>query len=145
MLQQELPLRIVGISGLCFDLVDEHSMSWHVYSGLISSLFTKGIIVVRSEDIEELIYMLVSLVIKYLNNKDGSILFNRPELSSPNPALNYLSSIIGVGAHRAELIVKEFKITTLSELLALEYDDLVEIKGIGPSSANAVLGGLHEN
>ena len=58
---------------------------------------------------------------------------------SDNPALNYLMSINGVGSKTANLIVSEYNINTLKDLIELvESVDLTYIKGIGKKTAENI-------
>lgn len=56
-----------------------------------------------------------------------------------NAALNYLACIGGVGYKTAELIVSEFNIESLNDLLnVVETEDLTSIKGIGKVTNNNI-------
>ena len=58
---------------------------------------------------------------------------------SDNPALNYLMCIDGVGYKTAELIVDEFEIKTLKDLIEVVVNrDLSIVKGIGKSTAEKI-------
>ena len=69
---------------------------------------------------------------------------------SDNPVLNYLVGIPNVGYKTAELVVNEFGINTLMDLIAfVENADLTTINGIGEKTANLieknVLGGVKDD
>ena len=75
-------------------------------------------------------------VLKIFDDKPLSKHFKN---DSDNAALNYLMSIQGVGFKTADLIVSEFKINTLSDLLELVQNaDLRYIKGIGEKTAENI-------
>lgn len=58
---------------------------------------------------------------------------------SDNPALNFLAGINGVGFKTAKLIVDEFNIESLMDLLTtIENVDLVYVNGIGKATAQKI-------
>lgn len=80
----------------------------------------------------------------YLEKQALKIFDNEPLIKhfkkdTENSALNYLMSIEGIGFKTADLIVSEFKINTLFDLLQLvENTDLKYIKGIGEKTADNI-------
>lgn len=58
-----------------------------------------------------------------------------------NPALNYLNCINGIGFKTGKLIVDEFNIKSLNDLLAVvENEDLTSINGIGKKTEEIIRG-----
>ena len=73
----------------------------------------------------------------------GKIFINKPlrykyGKKDRNTALNYLSSIRGIGS-KAETICDTLNLKTLNDLMNLTIDDLTEIEGIGKITAQNII------
>jgi ERCC4-type nuclease len=71
---------------------------------------------------------------------DDKLLIPRGRFKEVSPALNFLCNCVyGVNQVKAQSITRELGVTTLKDLLDMEYDDLIQVKGIGPKSAKKIL------
>lgn len=61
---------------------------------------------------------------------------------STNSALNYLSAIKGLDS-KAEIICRTLNLKSLNDLMSLNKDRLLEVKGVGDKLADKILGELH--
>lgn len=61
---------------------------------------------------------------------------------STNSALNYLSAIKGLDS-RAEIICRTLNLKSLNDLMRLNKDRLLDVKGVGDKLADKILGELH--
>ena len=61
---------------------------------------------------------------------------------STNSALNYLSAIKGLD-NNAEVICRTLNLRTLTDLMKLDKNRLLEVKGIGEKKATKIIGELH--
>lgn len=79
----------------------------------------------------------------FQKNNDGKDRTTIP-LKKPtqNPVYNYLASIYKIGNEKARLITTELDLKTLNELMVIQKDDLLAIRGIGEDTANRVMGAI---
>lgn len=61
---------------------------------------------------------------------------------STNSALNYLSAIKGLDS-KAEIICRTLNLKSLNDLMSLNKDRLLDVKGVGDKLADKILGELH--
>lgn len=61
---------------------------------------------------------------------------------STNSALNYLSAIKGLDS-KAEIICRTLNLKSLNDLMRLNKDRLLDVKGVGDKLADKILGELH--
>jgi DNA integrity scanning protein DisA with diadenylate cyclase activity len=63
-----------------------------------------------------------------------------------NPAMNFLChDIYGINYKKAELIVKEYNLQSLNDLMKLTHEDLTKIDGIADKTAKKIIGAINEN
>lgn len=133
---------------------DEHSrakalsMSKHYqevtyfgYLGAIASL-NRYVTVIESYSpfINEAYYRMLINAKKSLSTKPIVKKFDR---KTKNNAFNWLCYCnYGINAKKADLIVKELDLKTLSDLQGLTVEKLTDIKGIGESTAKRIMEGL---
>lgn len=111
------------------------------YINAISSL-NRYVTVIESYSpyIEEAYFRMLSQAKKIIQDKPIVKKFPRKD---KNPAFNWLCYCnYGINMKKAQLIVDELGLKTLTDLQRLTYDDLTMIKGIGDNLANRILGGL---
>lgn len=70
---------------------------------------------------------------------DEGELYHRYNRKNRNPALNFLSSIYGISAKKAKLIVDVYNLNTLEDLMTLTPEMLSRIKGIGKSTSEKII------
>lgn len=91
--------------------------------------------------LNECFYRMLSTVTKLFDNRP---LFKKFPRKNKNPALNWLIYCnYGVSIKKGQLIVNELKLKTLSDLQQLSVDDLVAINGIGRTTAERIVNGIH--
>ena len=73
---------------------------------------------------------------KCLDNKH---IIKRLEQKTDNPCFNFLMNIKHISDVKAELIVRELELETLTDLLKITNNDLQAIKGIGSQTAGIVM------
>lgn len=73
---------------------------------------------------------------KCLDNKH---VVKRLETKTNNPCFNFLMNIKHISDVKAELIVKELELETLTDLLNVTNNDLQAIKGIGSQTAGIIM------
>ena len=76
----------------------------------------------------------------------GKIFINKPlrykyGKKTRNSALNYLTSIRGIGS-KAEIIVNTYNLNSLNDLMTLTPEMLMEIDGIGENTSKRIIGAL---
>lgn len=111
------------------------------YIGAMSSLnrYTT-VLEVYSPFLDEAFYRMLSQTKKCLSTKPVVKKFSK---KVRNPAFNWLCHCnYGLNAKKSQLIVDELGLETLSDLQAIELEDLTSIKGIGESTANRIIKGL---
>ena len=111
------------------------------YHGAIASINRYSTVMeVYSPFINESFYKMYIQAKKDLSDKPVVKKFPRKD---KNYAFNWLCYCnYGLNAKKAQLIVDELGLKTLTDLQRLTYDDLTMIKGIGDNLANRILGGL---
>lgn len=105
------------------------------YIGAIARLNTFTTVIQASTEKEAFSFMR-SQARKCLDNKH---IVKRLETKTDNPCFNYLMNIKHISDVKAELIVKELELETLTDLLNITNNDLQGIKGIGSSTAGIVM------
>ena len=105
------------------------------YDGMVASLnvFTT---VIEKEKEEECFKAMLKTAEKVEKN---SVLIKKPEFKSSSPTTNWLTMIRGVGIETATMVVEEYDLNSLQDLLFLEKDDLTRIKGIGDKTAGLII------
>ena len=105
------------------------------YIGAIARLNTFTTVIQASTEKEAFIYMR-SQARKCLDNKH---VVKRLETKTNNPCFNFLMNIKHISDVKAELIVKELELETLTDLLNVTNNDLQAIKGIGSQTAGIIM------
>lgn len=120
-------LKHLGNSKLYFDN--------NKYIGSIARLNTFTTVIQASNEKEAFTYMR-SQARKCLDNKH---IVKRLESKTDNPCFNWLMNIKHISDVKAELIVKELELETLTDLLNITNNDLQAINGIGSTTAGIVM------
>ena len=104
------------------------------YLGAIASLsMIVNVITVANED--QALTLMQRLFEKH-DNSDGVIRgVRKPERKTVNPAATYLSMIRGISTTKALKICELTGVETLTDLLLLDTDKLLQVEGIGKKSA----------
>lgn len=105
------------------------------YIGAIARLNTFTTVIQASTEKEAFVYMR-SQARKCLDNKH---VVKRLETKTNNPCFNFLMNIKHISDVKAELIVKELELETLTDLLNVTNNDLQAIKGIGSQTAGIIM------
>lgn len=105
------------------------------FIGAIARLNTFTTVIQANTEKEAFIYMR-SQARKCLDNKH---IVKRLEKKTDNPCFNWLMNIKHISDVKAELIVKELGLETLTDLLKITNTDLESIDGIGSSTASIVM------
>ena len=105
------------------------------YIGAIARLNTFTTVIQASTEKEAFTYM-KSQARKCLDNKH---IIKRLEQKTDNPCFNFLMNIKHISDVKAELIVKELELETLTDLLNVTNNDLQAIKGIGSQTAGIIM------
>ena len=105
------------------------------YIGAIARLNTFTTVIQASTEKEAFTYMR-SQARKCLDNKH---VVKRLETKTNNPCFNFLMNIKHISDVKAELIVKELELETLTDLLNVTNNDLQAIKGIGSQTAGIIM------
>ena len=105
------------------------------YIGAIARLNTFTTVIQANNEREAFLFMR-SQARKCLDNKH---IIKRLEQKTDNPCFNWLMNIKHISDMKAELIVKELELETLTDLLNITNTDLQAIKGIGSSTAGIIL------
>ena len=105
------------------------------YIGAIARLNTFTTVIQASTEKEAFSFMR-SQARKCLDNKH---IVKRLEQKTDNPCFNWLMNIKHISDVKAELIVKELELETLTDLLNITNNDLQAINGIGSSTAGIVM------
>lgn len=73
---------------------------------------------------------------------DEGELYHRFQRKNRNPALNFLMSIYGLSHKKSKLIVDTYNLESLTDLMTLSEEQLMEIDGIGKSTSEKIMDGL---
>ena len=108
------------------------------YLGAIASLNRFSTVIESySPYIDESFYRMLVQAKKCLSNKP--VIRKFPKKTS-NPAFNFLVGCVrGINHKKANAIVNEYDLQTLHDLMLLTADDLMEIDGIGESTAQKII------
>ena len=120
-------LKHTGNSKLYFDQ--------YKYIGAIARLNTFTTVIQANNEYEAFTFMR-SQARKCLDNKH---IVKRLEQKTDNPCFNFLMNIKHISDVKAELIVKELELETLTDLLEITNNDLQAINGIGSSTAGIIM------
>ena len=70
---------------------------------------------------------------------DDDFVYKRLPIKTPNPAQNLLLLCKDIGDETVKLLKDELHIYSFKDLKQLSYNDLINIHGIGPKTANMIL------
>ena len=121
-----------------------HEITYFGYLGAIASL-NRFVTVIESYSpyIQEAYYRMMIHARKSLSTKPIIKKFPR---KNKNPAMNYLCyCVYGLNHKRANEIVNKYELTTLEDLLYLDYNKLTSIDGIGDKLANRILNTISDD
>ena len=105
------------------------------YIGAIARLNTYTTVIQATTETEAFEFMR-SQARKCLDNKH---LVKRLEQKTDNPCFNWLMNIKHISDKKAELVVKELELETLTDLLEVTNNDLQAIDGIGSVTAGIIM------
>lgn len=105
------------------------------YIGAIARLNTFTTVIQANNEKEAFKFM-KSQARKCLDNKH---IIKRLEQKTDNPCFNFLMNIKHISDVKAELIVRELELETLTDLLMVKNNDLQAIKGIGSSTTGIIM------
>ena len=112
------------------------------YIGAISSLNRYvTVLQVYSPFINESYYTMMKQAQKCLKQKPIVKKFPKKH---KNPALNFLSySVYGINYKKAKVITDTYNLQSLTDLMTLDKDKLIEIEGIGEKTATNIIEAIH--
>jgi ERCC4-type nuclease len=118
-----------------------HEISYFGYLGAIASLNRYTTVIESySPFIHEAYYRMLITAKKCLSTKPIIKKFPRKH---KNTAMNFLChDIYGINYKKAELIVKEYNLQSLNDLMKLTHEDLTKIEGIGEKTAQNILNNI---
>jgi len=105
------------------------------YIGAIARLNTYTTVLTASTE-KDAFHLMRVQARKCLDNKH---VVKRLEKKTDNPCFNWLMNIKHISDVKAELVVRELELETLSDLLAIENNDLQAINGIGSATAGIIM------
>ena len=112
------------------------------YLGAIASLNRYTTVIESySPYIEETYYRMFITAKKALSDKPIVKKFPKKH---KNPALNFLSySVYGINYKKAKVITDTYNLQSLTDLMTLDKDKLIEIEGIGEKTATNIIEAIH--
>lgn len=119
-------------------------VSYFQYLGAIASLNRYTTVIESySPFIQEAYYRMMITAKKCLQNKPIVKKFPKKH---KNTALNFLTySIYGINYRKAKVIVDTYELESLTDLLKLTEEDLLQIEGIGGKTATSIIEAIHGN
>ena len=117
-------------------------INYFQYLGAIASLNRYTTVIESySPFINEAYYRMLITAKKCLSTKPIIKKFPRKH---KNTAMNFLChDIYGINYKKAELIVKEYNLQSLNDLMKLTHEDLTKIDGIADKTAKKIIGAIH--
>ena len=117
-------------------------ITYFQYLGAIASLNRYTTVIESySPFINEAYYRMLITAKKCLSTKPIIKKFPRKH---KNPAMNFLChDIYGIIYKKAELIVQEYNLQSLNDLMKLTHEDLPKIEGIADKTAKKIIGAIH--
>lgn len=113
------------------------NFTYNQFIGALARLYCEYNVIQTTGNFESVLYLMSKISEKCFDDKVMRL--NTGVKKTDNPALNYLTNIQGVGFKTAELIVKEFNIKSLIELIDVVNNvDLTSIKGVGDVTAKNI-------
>lgn len=113
------------------------NFNYNQFIGALARLYSEYNVILITGDFEEVLYLMKRIAEKCFDSKS-----KRPVIEfkkTDNPALNYLNCINGIGFKTGKLIVDEFNIKSLNDLLAVvENEDLTSINGVGKKTEEII-------
>lgn len=113
------------------------NFNYNQFIGALARLYSEYNVIQITGDFEEVLFLMKKIAEKCFDSKT-----KRPIIEfkkTDNPALNYLNCINGVGFKTGKLIVDEFNIKSLTDLLTVvENEDLTSINGIGKKTEEII-------
>lgn len=76
---------------------------------------------------------------KCLDDRTHYVGVTRKVKNKHNPVLTFLTCINGINVKKGKAIIDEYNIKTLEDLLKLDTDNLIKIKGIGNKTAKNIM------
>lgn len=117
------------------------NFNYNQFIGALARLYTEYNIIQITGDFEEVLYLMKKIAEKCFDNKH-----KRPIIEfkkTDNPVLNFLMCIQGINYKTAKLIVDEYNINSLHDLVIIVNTvDLTDIKGIGNKTKDRIRGAI---
>lgn len=117
-------------------------VTYHQYNGAIASLNRYTTVIESySPFIREAYYRMLITAHKCLQNRPIVKKFPRKHR---NPAFNYLCyCVYGINTKKAQQLIDTYNLQSLTDLLELTKEDLLQIEGIGPKTAQNIIEAIH--
>lgn len=113
------------------------NFTYNQFIGALARLYSKYNVIQTTGDFEEVLYLMKKIAEKYFDKK-----INMPMIEfkkTDNPVLNFLMCIQGINYKTAKLIVDEYNISNLYELVVIANTvDFTDIKGIGKKTEEII-------
>lgn len=113
------------------------NFNYNQFIGALARLYTEYNIIQITGDFEEVLYLMKKIAEKCFDNKH-----KRPIIEfkkTDNPVLNFLMCIQGINYKMAKLIVDEYNINSLHDLVIIVNTvDFTDVKGIGNKTAEKI-------
>ena len=95
--------------------------------------------VIEVETEEQAFNEMLEQAIKCLDDHTMDYIGITRQLKTNNPVLTFLTGIKGLSSKKGKLIIDEYNIQTLEDLLKLDEENLIKIKGIGNKTAKNIM------
>ena len=114
------------------------NFNYNQFIGALARLYSEYNIIQITGDFEEVLFLMKKIAEKCFDNKT-----KRPIIEfkkTDNPVLNFLMCIQGINYKTAKLIVDEFEVYSLVDLITVvANEDLTSINGIGNKTKNRIM------
>lgn len=147
----QYPYHYVIVVGDVFGRIEELWKSVHIkqsftvnqYLGALASLLEDDKVVQVKND-EQAFLIMHYIADRHINQADKKVKsIDRPITKMTDSLSTFLTCIDGVGIKQAVLIKNYLHLESLEDLLNVEYEDLVGIRGVGDKTAKKILREIH--
>ncbi|WP_054834562.1 ERCC4 domain-containing protein [Methanobrevibacter arboriphilus] len=108
------------------------------WNGFISGMVQETKIIII-KDYDEALEM---MELCFKKSTDGKNHCRVPIRKLDNPAMTYINGIDNIGEDTAKLVSDELELKNLNDLLGLDKDSLLSLKGVGNKTAESILGAI---